>query len=272
MPAKFAIDGEVRDVLKKATIEPRAVTLNGQLERGLYDKVAKVLKGAGGKWSRKDNAHRFDRDPRELLGLAIETGVATNRKTEFQSFYTPDDVADQVAELAEVTFRGVGLTRKQGGPGLLVNTPRILEPSIGGGALVRAAYRKNPMIQVTGYDIDEEAITRLRAEKNPYLSLNVKDFLTVEPRVEFDRVLMNPPFVKGSDVRHVSHAFKFLLPGGILVAIVSASAGLGQTKVQREFVDLFKEFRTETTLLPPGAFSDAGTNVRTKILKIWARS
>lgn len=275
MPAKFAITDEVRDVLKKATIEPRAVILNGKLERGLYVQVDKVLKAAGGKWSRSDNAHIFSRDPREALGLAIETGVATNRQQELQAFYTPDPIADLVAERAEISTPVMkGLTIANGGPGATVSSPLVLEPSVGGGSLVRAVFRKNPFARVMAIDIDAQAIERLRGEQNPYVTCQVADFLTVklahEPGNGFDRIVMNPPFTKGQDIAHVLHAWTFLKPGGILVAIMSGNALTGNTKRHSKYRVLYKKHGVDVSSLPEAAFRSSGTDVRTIIVKLRA--
>ena len=35
----------------------------------------------------------------------------------------------------------------------------------------------------------------------------------------FDRILMNPPFQNGADIKHIQHAMKMLKPGGRLIAI-----------------------------------------------------
>ena len=35
----------------------------------------------------------------------------------------------------------------------------------------------------------------------------------------FDRIVMNPPFANGDDIKHIMHALKMLKPGGRLVAI-----------------------------------------------------
>lgn len=42
---------------------------------------------------------------------------------------------------------------------------------------------------------------------------------------EFDRVLMNPPFERGIDEKHIRHAFGFLKSGGRLVAIACSTTG-----------------------------------------------
>ena len=44
------ISKEVLTVLSHATVEPKAVILNGQLDRKLYTDTDKVLRLMGGKW------------------------------------------------------------------------------------------------------------------------------------------------------------------------------------------------------------------------------
>ncbi len=139
MAATFTISPEVRDVLARSSIDETSVKLPEQLARDLYVQVDKVLKGAGGKWNRKAGAHLFERDPRELLGLAVETGEATNIQQQLQQFFTPDALADRmVRELGE----------------LPANFADVLEPSAGNGQLVRAVMRAHPTARVVAWDID----------------------------------------------------------------------------------------------------------------------
>ena len=51
-----------------------------------------------------------------------------------------------------------------------------------------------------------------------------RDFLTMKPGdiPQVDKIIMNPPFDRGGDCDHVRHAFQFLKPGGVLVAVMSA--------------------------------------------------
>ena len=96
----FHITDTVRDVLARSTITATSLTLPEQLDRKTYDAVNKALSGAGGRWDRKAKAHVFNRDPREVLGLAVETGKATNVRTKLQAFYTPALLADRVIAAA----------------------------------------------------------------------------------------------------------------------------------------------------------------------------
>jgi type I restriction-modification system DNA methylase subunit len=88
------------------------------------------------------------------------------------------------------------------------------------------------------------------------------DFLSWDGRDfgAFDRVVMNPPFDNGADIRHVQHAFTMLAPGGRLVAIVAN--GPRENAQLRPRAVTWEE-------LPPGTF--AGTNVRAAIM-VWERA
>ena len=78
------------------------------------------------------------------------------------------------------------------------------------------------------------AMIELNPENNPYLKsipsdgkdlfVHYADFLSVTPatapiglRGRFDRVLMNPPFNQGQDLKHIAHAVThWLKPGAYL--------------------------------------------------------
>jgi protein-L-isoaspartate O-methyltransferase len=132
-----------------------------------------------------------------------------------QLFPTPPHIARQVIELAEI------------GPGM-----RVLEPSAGTGALIDAidSQGKPPVVCV---EINHSLAEALR-RKHPFtISVTCWDFLRceVDPPLQgslepgtpvlgrYDRIVMNPPFEHGSDIKHIEHARRMLKPGGRLVAI-----------------------------------------------------
>jgi len=243
----------VRDVLARSTITATTVTLPEQLDRKTYDAVNKALAGAGGKWSRKDKAHVFDRDPREVLGLAVETGKATNVRTKLQAFYTPAPLADRVVAAAVAA-------------GCIKHGSTVLEPSAGEGALALAAIHR-AAVSVTMYDIDEVALARARdatskvvASSGGSVCVGLHDFLHVVPAPTYDAVLMNPPFTRGADIAHVTHAWGFVRPGGVLVAIMSPHFQHASTKAAIAFRALLESLgnRVETEDIPAGTFEHTG--------------
>lgn len=153
-------------------------------------------------------------------------------------FPTPADVAARVAAYAELA------------PGL-----SVLEPSAGTGALVRAVHEAEPGADVQPIERDARLADRMGCP--------CADFLEIRPRPIYDRVVMNPPFSGGADIRHVERALEFLRPGGLLVAIVAdgprqAARLAAQTDAGRAVEDLER--------LPAGTF--AGTQVRARIVRI----
>jgi len=93
------------------------------------------------------------------------------------------------------------------------------------------------------------------------------NFLEALPTGDFDKVVMNPPFYGRHYAKHVRHALKFLKPGGVLVAILPATARYDHD----ELADLVRNQRESWRDLPVASFADAGTNVPTTMLRIWSK-
>lgn len=238
------INQNVLEILSNAVVKDNTLTLQGQLDRKEYQDVAKVIELLGGKWNKSQKCHVFPGEAEELVDTAILTGEVTDKKKEFQFFSTPPELAKRVVEWAEIE-----------------SMHSVLEPSAGTGALVN---------QMTCGDVDclelmTENFRSLIAQG--YAVANV-DFLTIAPKEQYDRVIMNPPFCKGQDIAHVTHALKFLRPGGILVAILSPGFTFRKEKKYQEFNDLLDHHTSEWKPIEEGAFKSSGTLVNTVMLKV----
>lgn len=152
------------------------------------------------------------------------------------SYYTPEGLANTVADWVVRTGR-----------------ERLLEPSVGGGALAVAAIRRARVINpwandfsLVCCDVSHAAIAALPAMNCP-IDLHVCDFLALKPEGvgSVDAVAMNPPFIRNhalpTEVRQrlraefeingaaglwvyfLLHAARFLKRGGRMAAIVPAS-------------------------------------------------
>lgn len=241
------IDRDVMAVLSIAEVSGSALTLVGQLDRKLYERTNKVLEAAGGKWNRKAKAHIFDGEAAARVDQMLLTGEVVVPKDEFEFFPTPAVVAEQVLELAAID---VGM--------------RVLEPSAGRGALVDAL---NGLVAVDCIEMMPANAEHLRG-LGWLNAVNEADFLTVEPNPIYDRVVMNPPFSRQADIKHVQHALKFLKPDGRLVAIMSAGVEFRQDKLATGFRALVEERGGEIERLPEGSFKDSGTGVNTVLVTI----
>lgn len=96
----------------------------------------------------------------------------------------------------------------------------ILEPSAGKGDIVAQAIAAGASVECV-----EQNFTLAEHLRRKGYSVRCSDFLALSADPSFDRVLMNPPFERGIDAEHIRHAFRFLKPGGRLVAIASSTTG-----------------------------------------------
>lgn len=155
-----------------------------------------------------------------------------------QLFPTPPDIAAQAVELADIK------------PG-----HRILEPSAGTGNLALAMPGDTVRWLV---EINQSLADRL----TQFGEVICADFMELECNETtgtFDRIVMNPPFQNGDDVKHIKHAMSFLKPGGRLVAICANGPR------QQEQL---KPLASEWIDLPTGSFKEQGTGVNTAMLVI----
>lgn len=162
-----------------------------------------------------------------------------------QLFPTPPAIARQMVEAAELRS---GIC--------------VLEPSAGTGNLVQAILDEVDT-EVLGYEINPALCSHLsRTFPSHKLAVRQMDFLeATEFQGCYERIIMNPPFKNGEDIKHIEHAKKFLAPGGVLVAL--CANGPRQQDALRGTAD-------EWEVLPPGSFKDQGTMVNVAILKYTA--
>lgn len=165
-----------------------------------------------------------------------------------QLFPTPEDLAARMVNEADLE------------PGMT-----ILEPSAGTGRILDAILAAD---LISGYSNPTDIIaveinaTLSNALMSRYNGVNVltMDFLDYPVAEPFaDRILMNPPFKNGSDIKHVRHAIELLKPGGRLIAIMA-----GGTRQQDYLKTLDEDVWFES--LPAGTFAESGTNVRTLLV------
>lgn len=244
-----AIDDAVHRAISQACLQPFpggwAITLAGQLAPKDYKAVARLLADLGGAWHTGKKAHVFREDPTaDIEQIVAKRTVHTARDYEF--FPTAAPLVEEM--LDELPIR----------PGMVA-----LEPNAGDGAIAKAlASRLGSTQAVTCYELWPKKVDALRA-----LGFAVdrpEDFLTIAPpRRGYDLVVMNPPFSGSRDVLHITHALKFVAPGGWLSAISSVNWQNHETAPNRRFRILLHELGAKVVEVPPGAFAHAGTNVAT---------
>ncbi len=169
---------------------------------------------------------------KDMLKQGVKVAVSN------QLYPTPQGIAEQMVLYANI---------EQG--------MSVLEPSAGTGNIVNEIV-KNCGTELTSVEINYDLCTALKT----MLSGKVvnKDFLECNGDIgTFDRIVMNPPFEKGSDIKHINHALEMLKPGGRLVAICANGP-----KQQAAFKDIAEHWED----LPQGTFKNTGTNVNTALI------
>lgn len=246
------IPDHIGAILRGARIEGNILRIEEKLDPATYKQVRKVLDNCGGTWNRGIQGHLFGPTGIRDMLASLDAGKSVDPVNEHQVFYTPASVARDMAQLA--------MMRTPNG-----RTLRMLEPSVGGAALVHAALRIDPTLAVVAVEIRQEACLTLPIDlrSNPRFEVHPADFLSLTPSDIglFDLILMNPPFAKGQDLEHIRHAAAFLHPGGTLCAIAWPAFMTPSTRKQRAFSDWLKELEADVERLPESKFGRTSLSV-----------
>lgn len=161
-----------------------------------------------------------------------------------QLFPTPPSLAARMVEAAEVKPHH-----------------RILEPSAGTGRIVEQMDERQ---DVTAVEINKELCDNLWhrfADVRPMLMVYCQDFLKFDRGLRYDRIIMNPPFRRGLDIKHILHARTLLKKGGVIVSL--CYDGVMQNKKLRPMCDSWE-------VLPEGSFKSEGTGAGVALLTMVA--
>ncbi len=162
-----------------------------------------------------------------------------------QLFETPHAIADEMVEHAEIEY-GDRILEPQGGTGRIID------------AIYRAGFKGNVSLDVVEKNYDLCSILTGKY----HIPIIIGDFLDkveFELGGKFDRIIMNPPFINGSDIKHIEHALTLLKPGGRLVALC-ANGPRQQAKL--------KPIADHWEVLPARSFKESGTIIDVALLII----
>lgn len=237
------IDDSTLAVLSSVTVDGNTIALNcGQLERKQYVNVNKILEAMGGKWNRQTKRHIFLDSPNDKIEAILLTGEY-EKPSDYGYFPTPMDLVDKMVFMVELT------------PDMVV-----LEPSAGRGAIAERVARIVGHNNVHCFELLPDNCEALM--KYGFMKTECCDFLKVEPKPLYDRVIMNPPFAKQQDIDHVAHALKCLKNGGMLVSVMSSGVTFRQDRKTTDFLNSING-HSEIITNPPETFKLSGTLVNT---------
>lgn len=246
------IPDNVMDVLRtRLEIDGTHLVLGGPpLERKAYELTNDVLEAVGGRWTTRVRAHVFQVDPAAALAPVLESGTVVTlreKQQKLQYFPTPPAVVERLLKLADIE-----------------DGMYVLEPSAGSGAIASTAVDTGAVIDCVEQD---PGFAAELLDMGGFRSVQVRDFLAVPPRPEYDRVIMNPPFTRGADIEHVTHALRFLRPRGLLVSVMSWSVTEPMRRTGK-FRALVEARQGKVEAVEQGAFREAGTDIPTVLVAI----
>lgn len=175
---------------------------------------------------------------------------STEVSKDLQFYRTPEIAVDKL--LSDLYLRGSGETN-------------VLEPSCGDGAIMegirKQANENNNKINLIGIECDVTRATEAREKGFDVLHDN---FLTWKTDLQFDYIIMNPPFYGTHYAKHIKRAYELLKPGGTLRAILPITAQLNHGIIDRDYMVTWRD-------LPLGTFKESGTMINTVIATIRKR-
>lgn len=238
------------DVLKQCTLVDNVLKLpNIQLSSNTYNKVKQCILEAGGSWvGGKTQGFSFPFNADRVFS-SLKEGKRCDLKGDFQFFETPENLCDQV----------VGLL-----PKTIPSNAKVLEPSAGRGALIKA-FHKVFDNNVDCFELMPENVEFLK--KLDGCDLIGSDFMSCSNRT-YDIIVANPPFCGNQDIKHLRKMYELLNEGGCVVCITSSHWDFAQEKECVDFRDWIKLVGAEVLDIDAGAFKKSGTTIRTKIIKI----
>ena len=241
----------VEEILKHCTLEDNVLRLpQVQFNKKSYAEAKKWIEEAGGSWQGgKVQGFIFPFNPERVFSILNE-GKRCNLAQEYQFFETPDEVADWLVMLA----------------GGIHEHDKVLEPSAGRGALVKAIHRSCPDAVVDCYEMmpeNKELLSRLWG-----INIIGDDFTKSTIGKKYTKIIANPPFSGNQDIRHVRMMYDMLEQGGTLASITSAHWEFAEEKTCRDFRQWLEDVGGAKYEIESGAFKESGTGVRTLAIVI----
>lgn len=242
---------EVLNILRRSRVEGNLLHLPPErLSPADYKAVKVAIEAIGGRWKGgKVQAHVFEGSPVDALSGLLDSGETVDKKQALGFFETPAALA------AELVERGIVLLEH-----------KVLEPSAGRGAILRA-IRAVGVTDILAVEVDPAhfpTLIQLVGGDN----VRGGDFLQLKPSPVFDRVIANPPFAKGADIDHIRRMFEWLKPGGRLVSVMAAGVLFRTAKKQTDFCNWVDSLSGDIEALPDGSFKASGTTVSTCVVTI----
>lgn len=216
-----------------------------------YDAIKEYIECMGGHWRERVKGFTF-----RMEDFRRDREACVKEAEQF--FATPDEVAYRVFGMSGIQ------ERHERGEGII-----LLEPSAGNGSLLRMV----PMEWISNYYVVEPIKERVYMLMQMGYEVYPETFEMFYEReskagTKVTNVMMNPPFSKSRDIKHVMMAYEMLAPGGVLVAVMSENAFYYKNRTSESFRSWLNKIDYTVESIPNSAFKESGTSIDTVILRV----
>jgi hypothetical protein len=246
------LTNEQIDILKEIKVDWNKIYLQWQLDRKQYININQVLETIWAKWNKKEKVHIAEwltnEDLINALSEIYETWEVETLKDivkKYQFYPTPKEVVEYLVELAEIK-----------------ENDEVIEPSAWDGAILKVILEKYPVgfIKIYANEIYRDRYLELLKILD---KVSQDDFLNFN-NMYFDKFIMNPPFAKSQDVKHILKAYELLKDWWRIVSVASSSIQYREGQLYEELRALNPEFIE----LPEWSFKESWTMVNSIIVVI----
>lgn len=223
-----------------------------KISDGDYDSIKYIMESTGCHWreryggfvtydTRDEFIHKVNNVLRSNL-VTISDDKVFQIKNQF--YPTPRELAKYMVELADIS-----------------RTDYVLEPSAGRGAILEFINKKT-----NHYSAVESNSSNVRILRQNRFRVNRATFESYHSQClksgrQFDKIVMNPPFIKGIDCRHIKLAYDLLKPGGKIVGLMAENNLFYDTDYTKDFHAFMEDKIHSYSMIPSGSFIQSGTTV-----------
>ena len=244
------ISNKSKDLLRNSTFS--TLLQLPQMTDAEYDEIKYIVEFMGGHWREKYKGFIFDAPPEEVRkSLDVILSIKQFRlsddkvfKIKNQFYPTPDWLAYKMVITAGIK-----------------KTDAVLEPSAGRGAILKYIAKQTKHYYSVEYNKENAQYLRNCGYRVNLTSFEEYAAKCLSNGKQFDKIVMNPPFSREMDIRHIILAYRILKSGGRLVALMAENSIYYDRPITHQFNQFLEETHAQVTEVPHGSFKESGTNV-----------
>ena len=241
----------------KINEELNEITMTDTLSRDDYLELKKYLEIIGGNYATSGKKFIFNTNPKPLVESFIATEIMP-LKNPTAFFPTPIKIVEEMVRISDFDCLPSDEEYQ--------NKYRILEPSGGVGGIADVIKKYAPFSKLDVIEILDVNQEVLRQKGYNPICMDFMDYNS-DFSINYDYILMNPPYQGRTYIKHIKHAYNMLNERGILVAVIPTSFISNGDKLSKWLFNKIAELG-EIYHNEENSFIEQGTKVDTCIIYI----